>query len=435
MAHGWFVLRLVSTSLLLLFIASMASQSDAIENWPNYRGPSKDGRADDAKLPINWSEEENVTWKTAIKGKAWSTPVIWGDKIFVTNAPEDGSNLSVHCLDKNSGKMLYSKRLHTVALPQYCHPFNSYASCSPVAEEGRLYVSFGSPYNACLDMENFDVIWERTDFVCNHFRGPGSSPTIYQDKLILHFDGSDQQYIVAVDKNTGKTLWRTDRTVDYQDIDPTTGKIQREGDWRKAFSTPLVITSQGKDSIVSLGSMAVYGYNPNDGKELWRAEFIESHSGACRPLFENNTIYLPIGSGVELWAFSPNGSGVLSDDAITWKHKRVAVPRRSSPIFLDNSIYMVDDDGVAACLDAQTGKVIWKKRLGNNFSSSILYADGRIYFFDQEGKSTVIKASHDYEVLAENQLDEGFMASPAVSGDSLFLRTRTHLYRIDNPSN
>jgi outer membrane protein assembly factor BamB len=341
----------------------------------------------------------------------------------------------VHCVDKNSGKMLYSKRLHSVALPQYCHPFNSYASCSPVAEEGRLYVSFGSPYNACLDMDNFDVIWERTDFVCNHFRGPGSSPTIYQDSLILHFDGSDEQYIVAVDKNTGDTIWRTDRTVDYQDIDPTTGKIQREGDWRKAFSTPLVIESDGQTSVVSLGSMAAYGYNPTDGKELWRAEFIESHSGACRPLFENGLIYMPTGAGVELWALRPNGKGVLGEDSVAWKHKRVAVPRRSSMVFVDDSLYMVDDDGVAACLDGETGKVIWKKRLGSNFSSSLLYADGRIYFFDQEGKATIINASRKYEVLAENQLDEGFMASPAVSGDSLFVRTRTHLYRIDNAKN
>lgn len=416
---------------LLVLLPLAFEQAGAVENWPGYRGPHKNGRADEAKLPISWSEEENVTWKTAIKGKAWSTPVVWGDRVFVTNAPEDGSNLTFHCLDKNTGKMLYSKRLHSVALPQYCHPFNSYASCSPVAEEGRVYVSYGSPYNACLDMETGDVIWERTDFVCNHFRGPGSSPTIYNDMLILNFDGSDQQYVVALDKNTGKTLWRTDRTVDYQDIDPETGKIQREGDWRKAFSTPLVIESGDRSMLVSMGSMAVYAYDPADGKELWRAEFIESHSGACRPIFENGLIYLPIGSGAELWAIRPDGSGVLGDDSIVWKHKRVAVPRRSSLVLVDDSIYMVDDDGVAACVDVETGKPIWKKRLGSNFSASLIYADGRIYFFDQEGKATVIKASRDYEVLAENELDEGFMASPAVSGDSLFVRTRTHLYRID----
>ncbi len=436
MTHGLTVSLRIPTLLLFfaVFFSSIYSAT-GIENWPNYRGPTKDGHADEAKLPLRWSEEENVTWKTAIKGKAWSSPVVWCNRIFLTNAPEDGSSLSVVCVDKNSGKVLYNKRLLTVALPQYCHPFNSYASCSPVAEEGRLYVSFGSPYNGCLDMETGEVIWERTDFVCNHFRGPGSSPLIYGNSLILHFDGSDQQYVVAVDKRTGKTLWRTDRTVDFQDIDPTTGKIQREGDWRKAFSTPLIVESDGQTTLVSLGSMALYGYAPADGKELWRIDFIEGHSGACRPLFEHGLIYFQTGGGYELWSIRPGGKGVLGDEAIVWKHKRVAVPRRSSPVIVDDSIYVVDDNGVAACLDALTGEVVWKKRLGSNFSSSLIYADGRIYFFDQEGKATVLRASRKYEVLAENELDEGCMASPAVSGDALFVRTRTHLYRIEASPN
>ncbi|NOY43438.1 MAG: PQQ-like beta-propeller repeat protein [Planctomycetes bacterium] len=433
MTHKQTVSQKIQALLLFSFVLFPAINFAAgIENWPNYRGPTKDGHADEAKLPLRWSEEENVTWKTAIKGKAWSSPVVWGDRIFLTNAPEDGSSLSVVCVDKNTGKVLYNKRLLTIALPQYCHPFNSYASCSPVVEEDRLYVSFGSPYNGCLDMETGEVIWERTDFVCNHFRGPGSSPLIYGNSLILHFDGSDQQYVVAVDKNTGKTLWRTDRTVDFQDIDPSTGKIQREGDWRKAFSTPLVVESDGQATLVSLGSMALYGYDPADGKELWRIDFIEGHSGACRPIFEHGLIYFQTGGGYELWTIRPGGKGVLGDEAIVWRHKRVAVPRRSSFVIVDDSIYMVDDSGVAACLDALTGEVVWKKRLGSNFSSSLIHADGRIYFFDQEGKTTVIKASRKYEVLVENELDEGFMASPAVSGNALFVRTRTHLYRIED---
>ena len=415
----------------LLAGPAIQPEANAKDNWPNYRGPSEVGQADDAQLPLDWSEQKNITWKTLVVGKAWSSPVIWGDRIFLTNAPEDGSRLSLVCVNKTTGKILYKKQLHTVALPQYCHPFNSYASPSPVVEEGRLYVSFGSPYNACLDPATGDVLWERTDFVCNHFRGPGSSPFLYKKLLILHFDGSDEQYVVALDKETGKTVWRTDRTVDYQDTDPETGKIESEGDWRKAYSTPIIAEVQGRDLLVSLASMALYGYEPANGKELWRVEFAGSHSGSCRPVFSHGLIYATTGADAELWAVRPGGQGVVTDTHVAWKHPRVAVPRRSSLVVVEDSIYMVDDSGVGACLDAKSGKLIWKKRLGGNFSASLLHANGRIYCFDQEGKATVIQASRKYKVLAENQLDEGFMASPAVSGNALFVRTRTHLYRIE----
>ncbi len=431
MNHG--LQRILFGLLLLTLWATISGPSRCAEGdgWPNYRGPKASGHADDAHLPLNWSEEENVVWKTPIKGKAWSSPVIWGDRIFLTNAPEDGSKLSLLCFDKATGKVRYNKRLHFVPLPQYCHPFNSYASPSPVVEDGKIYVSFGSPYNACLDAETGEVLWERTDFVCNHFRGPGSSPFLYKNLLILHFDGSDQQYVVAMDKKTGKTVWRTDRTVDFEDLDPETGEIQREGDRRKAFSTPILAEVEGRDQLLSLGSMALYAYDLERGKELWRVEFVKSHSGACRPVFAHGRVYVPIGSGFELWAIRPDGHGVVTDTHVAWKHPRVAVPRRSSLVVVDDLIFMVNDSGVAACLDAHTGELIWKKRLGGNFSASLLYADGRIYCFDQEGKTTLLKASREFEVLAENQLDEGFMASPAVSGDALFLRTRTHLYRIE----
>ncbi len=408
-----------------------ASSAHAADEWPNYRGPSDAGRADAAHLPLRWSEDENVTWKTAVEGKAWSSPVISGDRVYLTNANPEGSTLSALAVDKTTGEIIYNKRLHFVALPQYCHPFNSYASPSPVVEDGRLYVSFGSPYNACLDAATGDVIWQRTDFVCNHFRGAGSSPFLHGDTLYLHFDGSDEQYVVALDKATGETIWRTDRTVDFDDVDPSTGKPEREGDWRKAYSTPIIAEFDGRDALISLGSMALYGYDPEDGRELWRLEFIGSHSGACRPVAANGLLYVPIGSEAELWAIRPRGEGVLTDEHIVWKQDR-AVPRRASPVVVGDLLFMVDDSGVGACLDAVTGEERWRERLGGNFSASPIHAGGRLYFFDEDGKATVIAAERDYEVLAENILDDGFMASPAVSGNALFLRTRSHLYRIED---
>lgn len=421
------MLQLVTCFLVINLIGRV----DGNENWTSYRGPSDQGRADEAKLPIKWGEKTNVVWKIPIKGKAWSSPVIWGDRIFLTNAPTDGKRLSVVCIDKNSGKVIYNKQMHTVAAPQFCHPFNSYASPSPVVEDGRLYISFGSPYLACLEPETGKVIWERTDFVCNHFRGAGSSPVIYKDRLFLHFDGSDEQYVVALNKKTGETIWRTNRTVDFDDINPKTGKPDRDGDWRKAFSTPVVMEVAGRPILISLGSMALYGYDVASGKELWRVEFIGSHSGACRPLVKNEMIYAPIGSGREVWAIRPNGKGVVTETHVAWKLKRAA-PRRPSVLLIGALIYMVDDSGVAACVDSKTGEPVWIERLGGNFSASPIYAHGRIYFMDESGKATVIKADRKFEVLAKNVLDDGFMASPAVSGNALFVRSRTHLYRIED---
>lgn len=431
MLHPTRTARWSFTLVAILLLCLSAPAAFAIDNWSNFRGPTHQGRADDAKLPLTWSETENVVWKTPVEGKAWSSPVVWGDRIYLTNANPEGTRLSVVAINKNTGEVIYNKPLHSVVLPQYCHPFNSYASPSPVIEEGRLYVSFGSPYNACLDPATGDVIWQRTDFVCNHFRGPGSSPLIDGDRLILHFDGSDEQYVVALDKATGKTLWRTDRTVNYEDIDAETGQIKLEGDMRKAYSTPIVIDVNGEPLLVSLGSMALYGYDPRDGREKWRIDFVGSHSGACRPVLHDGLIYFPTGSGAELWAIRPDGEGVLSDSHVAWKQKR-AVPRRSSLVIVDDRIYMVDDMGVAACVDANSGEELWRERLGGNFSASLIHADGRIYFFDQEGQTNVLKAGDKFEVLATNELDGGLMASPAVSGSALFVRTPTHLYRLED---
>ena len=423
------ILNRFATALCLS--VAVASSANGQEHWTSYRGPTDQGHSHASHLPIRWSESENVVWKTAIAGKAWSSPVIWGDRIWLTTAPEAGTQLSVVCVDKSSGKIVVRKRLHLVAGPQYCHPFNSYASPSPVIEDGRVYVSFGSPYNACLNSNTGEVVWERTDFVCNHFRGAGSSPFLYKNLFILHFDGSDHQYVVALDKHTGETVWKTDRSVDFQDLDPMTGEPSREGDYRKAFSTPVIADVGGKPVLISLGSMALYGYEPETGEELWRVEAAGSHSGACRPVVGHGLVFSPMGHGAGLWAVRPDGRGVVTDAHVVWKYER-AVPKRSSILLVDDLLFMVDDDGVAACVEAKTGKEVWRERLGGNYSASPIYADEKVFFFDQSGRSTVIEAAGQYRVVAVNHLDEGFMASPAVSGNALYLRTKTDLYRIED---
>ena len=419
-----------SSPLALCLILAVAGSAGGGENWTSYRGPTDQGHADGADLPVRWSESQNIAWKTPVPGKAWSSPVIWDDRIWLTSADEGGAHLSVVCVDKNSGKIVVRKELRYVVAPQYCHPFNSYASPSPAIEEGRVYVSFGSPYNACLDSKTGEPIWERTDFVCYHFRGAGSSPFLYKNLWIIHFDGSDRQYVAALDKLTGKTVWQTDRSVDFQDLDPDSGGPTREGDLRKAFSTPVIAEVDGKPILISLGSMALYAYDPETGEELWRVEAVGSHSGACRPVVGHGLIFSPMGSGRQLVAVRPDGRGNVTESHVVWRYDR-AVPRRPSLLLVGELLFMVNDQGVGACLEAKTGRELWRQRIGGDFSASPILAGGKIYFFNQDGKSTVIKAAPKYEVIAENELDEGLMSSPAVSDNALFVRTKTHLYRIE----
>ncbi|MBI22981.1 MAG: quinonprotein alcohol dehydrogenase [Roseibacillus sp.] len=418
--------------LTLSFSLSINAASHAAENWDQFRGPGEQGQAEASRLPTEWGEKKNVAWKTPVEGKAWSSPVVWGDRIWVTKANPKGTELSVVCLNKSNGKVLYDKLLWKVEDPQFCHAFNSYASPTPVLEDGLVYLTFGSPYTACLKASDGEVVWKRSDFVCDHFRGAGSSPILYKGLLILNFDGADHQFVVAMDKKTGKTIWKTPRSVDYRDLDAN-GKPKRDGDMRKAYGTPLILKAAGgHDLLVSAGAMALYGYDPMTGKELWRVETIGTHSSSCRPVTGHGLIYATMGfSKGLLIAVRPGGKGLVSGSHVAWKYNKAA-PKKPSILLHGDLLFMVDDGGGAACLDAKSGKEIWKQRIGGNFSASPILADGRIYLFDEDGKGTVIAADRAFKVIATNELEAGCMGSPAVSGDLLIVRTKKALYGIRN---
>jgi outer membrane protein assembly factor BamB len=419
---------------LVLFCTLLALRSFALadDNWSSYRGPTDQGHANSANLPTHWSESENVAWKIKIPGKGRSTPVVWGDRVWLTTATEDGKELSVLCVDKNSGEILINKLLHKVEKPGGCVDMNSYATPSPVIEEGRVYLSYGPAYICCLDTKNGDVIWERDDISCRFSVGAASSPMIYKDLLIAHYDGCDVQFVMAFNKKTGETAWKTDRTVKYDDIDPKTDRPKEEGEYRKAFSAPIVTEIGGRPVLASLGSMALYGYDPDTGKELWRLEYVGSYSGVMRPVAENGIIYCHVGSNLELLAVKPEGEGVLDEKkCVLWKYKKT-VPFMPSILLVDGRIFMATDNGIAVCLDAKTGKQLWKERLEGDHCASPIDNQGKLYFFGQNGKSTIVEAGPKYKVVAENKLDEGMYASPAVSGDALYLRTVNSLYCIKN---
>jgi outer membrane protein assembly factor BamB len=418
--------------LLPLFAAAaLAPLALAADNWPQFRGPDGQGHSDATGLPVTWSEKQNIMWKTPIHDKGWSSPVVWGKQIWLTTATEDSKQLFVLCVDRDSGKILRDTKLFDVETPQFVHRFNSAASPTPVIEEGRVYVTFGSPGTACLDTATGKVLWERRDFVCNHFRGSGSSPILFGDLLIMHFDGSDHQYVVALDKRTGKTVWKTNRSIDFQDLD-TDGKPKIDGDLRKGFCTPTVASFAGGPPIlISPGSKAFYAYDPLTGREIWRAEERKNHSPVVRPCVANGLIYAATGMGkADLWAIKPGGRGLLTDANIVWKVTK-NVPGRPSFFVAGDLIFMVNDTGVATCVDAKTGALVWEQKIGGHFSASPIGAEGRVYFFSEEGKATVIAAAREFKLLAENQFDDGFMGSAAVSGKALVLRTKTALYRVE----
>jgi outer membrane protein assembly factor BamB len=349
----------------------------------------------------------------------------------LTTATEDGTELSVVCVDKETGKILHDKVLFKVATPQFCHKFNSYASPTPVIEEGRIYVTFGSPGTACLDTRTGEMLWQRRDFVCNHYRGAGSSPVLYKDLLIMNFDGSDFQFVVALDKKTGKTAWKKDRSVDFKDLDAQ-GKPTAEGDFRKAFSTPHVIEDGGKAILLSSGAKAHYAYDPLTGEELWRAEEPGQHSASTRPVAGHGMAFFPTGfSKGQLLAVKLGGRGVLDESHIAWRLKR-SVPNKPSVLLDNDLLYMIDDGGIASCVDVKNGDVVWTERIQGNYSAAPIFAAGKIYVCSEEGKVTVFAAGRAFQSLATNQFDDGFMASPAVTGNALILRSKTHVYRIEN---
>lgn len=419
----------------LLFILSILTSLlvRAEENWPQFRGPTGQGVSNATALPVTWSETENVKWKTAIHGKAWSSPVVLGDQLWITTATEDGTDLFAIAVDRATGKIIHDLKLFHVDTPQYADKFNSYGSPTPVIEEGRVYVSFGSPGIACLDTKTGKVLWERRDFVCNHFRGAGSSPVLWRDLLILHFDGSDNQFVVALDKQDGHTVWKTDRSVDFKDL-TAEGKPVRDGDLRKAFSTPVIVTHDGQPLLISAGSNATYCYDPATGKEIWRVEDRRYHSGSVTPVAGHGMIYTATGLAKgELWAVKLGGRGVVTDTHVAWKVVP-NVPNRPSPVLVGDLLFMVHQDtGVVTCVDAKTGEVVWRERLPGrgNHSASPVYAEGRLYFFNENGDCPVIEAGRQFKVLAENKIEGGTMASPAIAGKALFVRSRTHLYRLE----
>jgi len=383
------------------------------EDWPEFRGPSGQGVSEERGLPLTWSETGNVKWKITIPGKGWSSPAILGDRIWLTTASEDGKSLRAVCVDRNTGAITQNVEVFRLKSLGPMSPKNSLASPTPVLEGDRVYVHFGAHGTACITQTG-EIVWKTRLDYDNGQHGPGGSPVLYDNLLIVSCDGLEVQYVVALDKLTGKTKW----------------KKLREG--YQAYTTPLVVRLPAGDQVISPGSFRAIAYDPRTGKEIWQVKYGDGFSNVPRPVYGNGLVFICTGfQEPSLLAVRVDGRGDVTKKQIAWTLKRGA-PLTPSPLLVGDELYVITDNGIATCVDAATGKEHWKTRVGGNHSASPIYADGRIYFLSEEGESVVLAPGKELKVLAKNELNGETLASMAVSGGSIFVRSRTHLYRLSD---
>lgn len=409
---------------VLLALFCVAASPLAHADWPEWRGPSQQGLTD-AKLPLHWSETENVTWKTEIHDVGHSTPVVLGSQVWLTTAKQDGTVLYAVCLDANTGAITHDVAVLNIATPQNINPANSHATPSPVIEAGRVYVHYGSAGTAAVDTATGKVLWTRTDLNCDHMQGPASSPLLFEDLLILHLEGTDKQFIAALNKNTGETVWTYHRPADlYTDA--------VKGVYKKSYQTPVLVNAGGQPQLLSNGALIATAHDPRTGNEIWRVRYKED-STISRIVWGNGLYFINTGgnpNGTELWAVREGGKGDITDTHVAWKMTKDA-PHESSPVLVGDLLYTMSERSNLICAEAATGTQLYTQRLPGDFWASLLATKDRIYLPNRKGATTVVATGREYKELAVNNLDGDFLASPAVVGNALILRTKTHVYRVE----
>ncbi len=416
------------TFLYLLIFLNFQALKAQQDNWTHFRGSKLNGISETASAPVVWNDSTNIIWKTDLDGKGWSSPVVFGDQVWVTTATEDGKKMKGICLDLNTGRLLHQILLFQPDSLQPKHSINTFATPTPCIEEGFVYLHFGTYGTACVSTTDGKVVWKRTDLNCQHVQGPGSSPILYKNLLILQLEGIDVQYLVALDKKTGKTIWKTDRPgAVYEPLAPI-GK--------KSYITPIIVNVQGQDLLISNGSAICCAYNPETGEEIWRVVEGED-STIAMPLAENGIVYFYPGfisptegeKVAELLAVNPDGKGDITKTNVLWKF-RSPILQLLTPLIKDGLIYTVDTKNVLYCLDAKTGAEIYSKKLKQKYNSSPVLANGNLYFTSAKGETMVLKTGNQFQLVAENKLPGEVYATPAIVRNSILLRTDSKLYRI-----
>ena len=409
------------SALFIVVTISFALTADTVaaENWPQFRGQNGNGHSS-SSVPISWSETNNVAWKVPIRGTGHSSPVVFDGQVWLTTADQNGKKLFAICIDADTGKTIHDLEVFEVDTPQHVHTTNTHASPTAVVEKGRVYLHYGSYGTACVDTRSGETLWTRRDLIVDHRHGPGSSPILVGDLLVLQFDGLDQQFMVTLNKRTGDTVWRKKRDIQYN---------SDNGERKKSFCTPLLVHHQGVAQIVTVAARSAIAYDPSSGDVLWRVRFI-GDSATARPIYGENTLFITTSCiDAKLIAIRPELRGDITDKGVLWIQDK-GIPQRPSSLFIDGLLYGIHDTGVLTCRDSKTGAPVWRRRLGGNFAASPVFAGGLIYFPNDDGVTHVVRPGRTFESVSINKLDDGGYASPAVANESIYLRTRKNLYRL-----
>jgi outer membrane protein assembly factor BamB len=402
------------SACVLLVVVLVAARAQAQE-WPEFRGPTGQGHAGDQGVPSEWSEARSVAWKTPIPGLGWSSPVVGGGRVWLTTATGDREvSLRAVAYDVETGREVVNVEVFRLRSLRDLNPKNSWASPTPILDGDRVYVHFGADGTAALTTAG-DIVW-KTKFPYESQHGAGGSPVLFGELLIFSCDGSDAAFVVALDKKTGKTRWKTHRRTPAD----------------QAYTTPLVIRVGDRDQVISVGAFRVGAYDPANGKEIWRASYADGFSNVPRPVYGHGLVYIATGfQQPSLIAVRPDGSGDVTRTHIAWELKRGA-PFTPSPVMVGDELYVLNDGGILTAVDARTGNILWQQRLGGTYSASPLFVDGKLYFSSEEGVTTVLVPGKEFRRVATNRLQGAMLASIAVSKGALFIRTDSHLYKLSN---
>ena len=412
--------------LMSAALVFLTAEVACAENWPQFRGPTAQGLSGETKPPIHWTATEHVLWKTALPGDSWSSPVIWGDRVFVTTATDAGESCRVLSLDRRTGKIVWNREVFKQT-PRRKEGRNSYATPTPATDGKRIYACFGDGSFAALDFAG-GIVWTNRDYKFYGQHGLGSSPILLDGLLIMARDGSsdgenkkvgwqipwDQSHVVALDAKTGKPRWNTKRGLS-----------------RISHGAPVVWKApNGRSQIVSEAGDVVQGFDAKTGERLWTSEVI-GEGKVPSTVIGDGLVYTAGGWGGKetIKAFRLGGKGDLKESNLAWEQRK-GMPKVPSMVYVKPHLFAITDGGIATCMKASSGEIVWQERVGGNFSSSPIVAAGRIYFVGDDGVTTIVEAGPVFNVVAKNTIGEKLQASPALSQRQLFIRTERNLFCI-----
>ena len=419
--------------LLLVFSLVAAIATASAENWPGFRGPTRQGHSSEKNLPLNWSADTNILWKTPISGEGWSSPIIWNDRVFVTSATDNGAQCHIIALDRRSGKILWDTTVFTQNTRRK-EGKNSWATPTPTTDGKAIHAVFGGGGVAAVDADG-KLLWKNLDVDFYSRHGLGASPLLHENLLIMPYDGSnpnfdpsqkptdserlgwqipwDKSFVAALDTKTGQRVW--------------TGK---RGLSRIAHISPLIVPIDGAPQLVSGAGDRMQGFNLKTGELIWSI-YTQGEGVAPSPVAGDGMLFASSGfekttlRGIKL----SNMKGDVTQTHIAWEQIK-GVPTQPSPIYVNPRLYAITDGGVVNCYNPQNGDVLWQDRVGGTHSASPVFAAGKLYFLSETGEPTVIDSGETFKVLARNSLNERCQASIAISGGNIFIRSEKAVYCI-----